>query len=158
MFLKISKKCTGKDLCRSLFFINVDFIKKDTPIMCLPVNFTKFLRTPFLQNSSSGFFSTQPHCCLVFQKLSLKCYLSVPYYIKTFSYRDALSVLYLSLCLRLGLFLIYVFFFPLPFFFSLKIHCDRQSCFFGTFLSKVQSLGVVQLLLNFLPFLAWCCF
>ena len=48
----LCKKCvlrnfaifTGKQAC--------NFIKKETRHRCFPVNFTKFLRTPFLQNTS----------------------------------------------------------------------------------------------------------
>ena len=39
-------KVTGKNLCQSLF------IKKRLWHSCFPVNFAKFLRTPFLQNTS----------------------------------------------------------------------------------------------------------
>ena len=43
-------KVTGKNLCQSLF------IKKRLWHSCFPVNFAKFLRTPFLQNTSGGCF------------------------------------------------------------------------------------------------------
>ena len=42
-------KFTGKHLCQSLFF---DLLKKRLWHRCFPVNFAKFLRTPFLQNTS----------------------------------------------------------------------------------------------------------
>ena len=56
VFLEISQNsqentCAGKHLCQRLFFI-----KKSLWRRCFPVNFTKFLRTPFLQNSSGGCF------------------------------------------------------------------------------------------------------
>ena len=38
-------KLTGKHLCQCLFFFP-----------CFPLNFVKFLRTPFLQNTSGGCF------------------------------------------------------------------------------------------------------
>ena len=47
-------KCTGKYLCQSLFFKwscrleSCGFIKKRLWHRCFPVNFAKFLRTPFL--------------------------------------------------------------------------------------------------------------
>ena len=41
-------KFTGKRLCQSLFFNKV----ADLRHRCFPVNFTKFLRTNFLQNTS----------------------------------------------------------------------------------------------------------
>ena len=50
-------KFTGKHLCQSLFFNKVvnfkvaTLLKKRLWHRCLPVNFTKFLRTPFLQNA-----------------------------------------------------------------------------------------------------------
>ena len=42
-------KFTGKHLCQSLFFEESLWRK------CFPVNFVKFLRTPFLENASSAF-------------------------------------------------------------------------------------------------------
>ena len=53
-------KFTGKHLCQSLFFNKVaglspeacNFIKKRLWRRCFPVNFAKFQRTPFLQNTS----------------------------------------------------------------------------------------------------------
>ena len=49
-------KFTEKHLCQSLFFNKVagsacNFIKKETLAQLFPVNFTKFLRTPFSQNT-----------------------------------------------------------------------------------------------------------
>ena len=41
-------KFTGKHLCQSLFFNKVAGLWH----RCFPVNFVKFLRTPFLQNTS----------------------------------------------------------------------------------------------------------
>ena len=51
-------KFTGKPLCQSLFFNKVaglrlaTLLKKRFWHWCFPVNFVKFLRTPFLQNTS----------------------------------------------------------------------------------------------------------
>ena len=51
-------KFTGKHLCQSLFFNKVaglrpaTLLKKRLWHRCFPVNFAKFLRTPFLQNTS----------------------------------------------------------------------------------------------------------
>ena len=51
-------KFTGKHLCQSLFFNKVaglrpaTLLKKRLWHRCFPVNFPKFLRTPFLQNTS----------------------------------------------------------------------------------------------------------
>ena len=44
-------KFTGKHQCQNLFF-NKSFFKKRLWHKCFPVNFVKFLRTPFLQNTS----------------------------------------------------------------------------------------------------------
>ena len=52
-------KFTGKHLCQRLFFNKVagcNLLKKSLWHRCFPVNFPKFLRTPFLQNSSGGCF------------------------------------------------------------------------------------------------------
>ena len=40
-------KFTGKHLCQSLFFRLVTLLKKRLWHSCFPVNFVKFLRTPF---------------------------------------------------------------------------------------------------------------
>ena len=51
-------KCKGKHLCQSLFFDKVAglshaaLLKKRPWHRCFPVNFAKFLRTSFLQNTS----------------------------------------------------------------------------------------------------------
>ena len=51
-------KFTGKHLCQSLFFNKVadlrsaNLLKKRLWHRCFPVNFAKFLRIPFLQNTS----------------------------------------------------------------------------------------------------------
>ena len=53
-----STKFTGKYLCLSLFFIKAAGLRPATLLKkrlwhgCFPVNFVKFLRTPFLQNNS----------------------------------------------------------------------------------------------------------
>ena len=53
-------KFTGKHLCQSLFFNKVagaaNLLKKRLWHRCFPMNFAKFLRTPFLQNTSGGCF------------------------------------------------------------------------------------------------------
>ena len=51
-------KFTGKHLCQSFFFNKVagvrpaTLLKKRLSRRCFPVNFVKFLRTPFSQNTS----------------------------------------------------------------------------------------------------------
>ena len=58
VFLKNFIKFSGKHLCWSLFFNKVSgmrpatLFKKRLQQRCFPVNFVKFLRTPFLQNTS----------------------------------------------------------------------------------------------------------
>ena len=53
-----STKCTGKHFCQSLFFNKVAGLKPATLLKerlwhrCFPVNFGKFLRKSFLQNTS----------------------------------------------------------------------------------------------------------
>ena len=70
--LKNFAKFTGKHLCQRLFFNKVAGLMRATLLKnglwhkCFPVNFAKFLRTPFLQSTSGGYF------CLCFQK-SLNC-------------------------------------------------------------------------------------
>ena len=57
-FFRNFAKFTGKHLCESLFFNKVaglslqKSLKKGLSHWCFPVNFTKFLRIPFLQNTS----------------------------------------------------------------------------------------------------------
>ena len=61
--LKNFAKFTGKHLCQSLFFNKVTGLRPATLLKkrlwhrCFPVNFAKFLRTPFLQNTSGKLFS-----------------------------------------------------------------------------------------------------
>ena len=60
-------KFTGKQLCQRLFFNKVaglspaTLLKKRLWHKCVPVNFVKFLRTNFLQNTS-GRLLLQPGC------------------------------------------------------------------------------------------------
>ena len=55
-------KFTGKHLCQSLFFNKVAGLRPETLLKkglwqrCFPTNYVKFLRTPFLSNTSSGCF------------------------------------------------------------------------------------------------------
>ena len=66
--LKNFAKFTGKHLCQSLFFNRVaglrpaTLLKKRLWHRCFPVNFVKFLRIPFLQNTSGRLllFSAPP--------------------------------------------------------------------------------------------------
>ena len=81
--LRNSAKLTGKHLYQSLFFCN--FIKKRLWHRCFPVNFTKFLRTPFFNRTPlvtasvkvESIFRIKPlHVneailCIVLQELSM---------------------------------------------------------------------------------------
>ena len=55
----------GKRLCQSLFFNKVaglrtaTLLKKRLWHRCFPVNFAKFLRAPFLQNTSERLFRNE---------------------------------------------------------------------------------------------------
>ena len=60
-------KFAGKHLCQSLLFNKVAglrpaaLLKKRLWHRCFPVNFVKFLRTPFFQNTSGGCFHSQSY-------------------------------------------------------------------------------------------------
>ena len=55
--LKDFAKFTGKHLCQSLFLNKVvTLLKKRVWHRCFPVSFAKFLRTPFLYNTTGGCF------------------------------------------------------------------------------------------------------
>ena len=66
VFLEISQNFTGKHLCQSLIFNEFGHLRSATLLKkrlwhrCFPVNFTTFLRTPFLQNSSGRLLLTLP--------------------------------------------------------------------------------------------------
>ena len=61
-------KFTGENLCQRLFFNKVASLRPATLLKsnlwhrCFPVNFTKFLRTPFLQNISERLLLTNNSC------------------------------------------------------------------------------------------------
>ena len=61
-------KFTGKHLCQSPFFNKVaglrpaTLLKKKLWHRCFPVNFAKFLRTPFLQNTSRRLLLDNTRC------------------------------------------------------------------------------------------------
>ena len=62
--LRSFAKLTGKYLCQSLFFNKVaglrPLLKKRLWYRCFPVNFAKFPRTPFSQNTSGRLFLYLP--------------------------------------------------------------------------------------------------
>ena len=58
--LKNFAKFTGRRLCRSLFLVNLQgsihpktLMKEKTPMQMFPDEFSKILKTPFLQNISN---------------------------------------------------------------------------------------------------------
>ena len=71
--LKNFVKLTGKHLCQSFSFNEVadlrpnacNFIKRETK--CFPVSFAKFLRTPFLRNTSGRLLLRIIHRCPIEQ-------------------------------------------------------------------------------------------
>ena len=69
--VKMLTKFTGKHLCRSLFFIKVADLRPATLLkkrlaQLLPVNFTKFLRTSFSQNTCRLLLKLMVHLVLTF--------------------------------------------------------------------------------------------
>ena len=52
MLLKISKNSQENNCARVSFLIKDNFIEKKAVAQMLPMSFEKFLRTPFLQNTS----------------------------------------------------------------------------------------------------------
>ena len=71
MFFKNFAKFIGKQIYRISFFDKVAGLqaanllsKKRLPCKCFPVNFSKFLRTPFLQNTSRRLLLSTPRILL----------------------------------------------------------------------------------------------
>ena len=66
--LKKFVKVPGKHVCKSLFFNKLasltpgTLFKKRLWHWCFPVNFAKFLSTPFLKNTSGKLLSPDSHC------------------------------------------------------------------------------------------------
>ena len=91
--LKSFTKFTGKHLCQILFLIKLQasglrsasLLKKIVWYRCFPVNFAKFSRTAFLQNTSCGCFCgkyiwQQPFCLSInsyFQYLNIVIFLII---------------------------------------------------------------------------------
>ena len=75
--LRNSAKFSRKHLCQNLFFNKVadlrpvTLFKKRLWQRCFHVNFTKFLRTSFLQNTSGGYFCKNPR--LIIFSVHLLC-------------------------------------------------------------------------------------
>ena len=68
-------KFTGKHLRQSLFFNQVGGLRPTTLLkrrlwrMCFPVNFVKFLRTPFSQNTPGGCFCWNTYVNKILRKV-----------------------------------------------------------------------------------------
>ena len=73
-------KLVGKHLCQSLFFSKVaclrpaTLLKKRLRHSCFPVNFAKFLRIPFLQNTSRRLLLWHCYDCSTVRALIYKFY------------------------------------------------------------------------------------
>ena len=63
--LEIFANFIGKHLCKGLFFNNVGELRATLLKGGFPVNFSRFLRTPFWQNTSRN-------CCGIFQNIYIK--------------------------------------------------------------------------------------
>ena len=83
--LRNFEKFTGKHLCQSIFFNKVaglsprlspaTLLKKRLWHRCFPVNFAKFLRTPFLQNTSRRLLFIPNHVMFHhFDTIFMSCY------------------------------------------------------------------------------------
>ena len=102
---------------------------------------------PRLQHMALLFFQLSLSFAWLFNKLSLKCCLSVPYHTEILSYQDRLHFPYLSVCLRLGPYISYLCnLFAIIIFISLQLivqpHWYRQTCFLDIFVKSLAS---------------WCC-
>ena len=95
-------KFTGKHLCRSLFLIKLEastcnLIKKETLAQVFFVNFAKFLRTLFLQNTSGRLLLKNGAFAVIIDKISSLFYFYFVYLVLTWS----ISLLAKYLCLIL---------------------------------------------------------
>ena len=52
----VVRRCSSKQIFLKTFLQTCNFIKKTLQYRCSPVKFAKFLTTPFLWNTSSGYF------------------------------------------------------------------------------------------------------
>ena len=52
---QLLKKNSQEDTCSTVSFFSATLLKKSLWYRCFPVNFAKFLRTPFLENTSGRF-------------------------------------------------------------------------------------------------------
>ena len=76
--------------------------------------------------------------------MNLKCYLSVAYYIETWSYRGRLYFLYLSLCLRVAyICLIYLIYFAIIIFIFISINHIISLIQTNLFVGHVSNLRVL---------------
>ena len=91
-------KFTGKHLCQILFFNKVadlrlaNLLKKRLWHRCFAVNFAKFLRTLFLQNTSSGCFCRQRIQGYIFTKRFIVGFWQGPKYTFNISHKNTFSI------------------------------------------------------------------
>ena len=107
---------------------------------------------------SNAFFQLSLSVALLFNELSLKCCLSVAYYIEAFTNRDMLYLVYLFLCLCFGLFMFYLYdiFFHFLFFIFITINhlisLTNKKLFFGHVSQKFSVSVLLGLGLMFCQF------
>ena len=90
--LKYFTKLTGKHLCQSLFFNKVVGLRPTgLKRNCSPVNFAKFLRASFVQNTSGKLFLPLDHGRLILKVAWLTCR-----WIKMYLRRTAMCTSYLT--------------------------------------------------------------
>ena len=63
-------KFTGKHLCQSLFFNKIAGLRAETQTQVFPVKLVKFLRTPYLQNTSGRLLLILFKACFSYFPLS----------------------------------------------------------------------------------------
>ena len=73
---------------------SLHFSKKETLTQCFPVNFVKFLRTPFLQNTSRPLFLYSPTYFVNFHVFSWKCFLCLLILRKLFQMQSSLTKIF----------------------------------------------------------------
>ena len=73
---------------------SLHFSKKETLTQCFPVTFVKFLRTPFLQNTSRPLFLYSPTYFVNFHFFSWKCFLCLLILRKLFQMQSSLTKIF----------------------------------------------------------------
>ena len=110
---------------------------------CLKTSHLEFIYYTFFFISNT-FFQLSLSVVKLLNELSFECCSSVAYYIWTLFKRDTLYFVYLCLCLRLGLFVSYLFELFFIFIFikvNHKISLKKEPLLFGATLPNVQPEG-----------------